>query len=207
MKTLRPVLLAPFAFLLLLSSCTADDISHNPASPGQENSFAGSYANSQTGTSSETGRIAASAVCGAYIIALESKTQVGSNWEWVWSVQNLNPGNGNNGTVQNLSHWGMQFGSCFIWSSVVSAAYSADGVTWTSFTPVYQVDPSQHCMTTPVLKFDFGTTGSSPSYYKLILNQDYQPGYVPGYYKSGNRTGCCIFNFTGVGCPGIAEEK
>ena len=207
MKTLRLVSLASFFGVLLFAACKADTFSDLSVSDVQPASSSTKPGFIQPAQNTAAARITASAVCGAYIIALESKTQVGANWEWIWTVQNLNPGNGNNGTVQNLSPWGMQFGSCFVWSSVVGAAYSADGITWTSFAPVYQVDPSQNCMTTPVLKFDFGTTGSNPSYYKLILSQDYQPGYVPGYYKSGNRTGCCIFNFTGVGCPGIAEEK
>jgi len=207
MKTLRLVSLASFSALFFLASCTADDLRDLPVQSDQKtNPVIESGSNQQT-SSSQTGRIASVAACNAYAISLESKTQVGSNWEWIWTVQNLNPGNGNSGTVQDLSHWGMQFGSCFVWSSVVGAAYSADGITWTSFTPVYQIDPSQTCMTTPVLKFDFGTTGGNASYYKLLVNQDYQSGYVPGYYKSGNRTGCCIFNFVGIGCPGIAEER
>ena len=143
----------------------------------------------------------------AYIITLESKTPVNGSWEWIWSVQNSNPGNGGGGSVQNLSHWGMQFGSCFVWASVVSGAYSPDGITWTAFTPLYVVDPSQSCVTTPVLKFDFGTVGSAKSYYKLVVSQDYPVGWVPGYYKSGANTGCCTFNFNGIGCPGGIEEK
>lgn len=136
----------------------------------------------------------------AYTITLEGITQVGSNWEWVWSVQNPNPGNGNNGTVQDLSHWGMQFGSCFQWSSVVSAAYSSNGTSWHSVSPGLHVDPSQNCLTTPVLKFDYGTSGGNKSYYKLVVNSYYNVGQVPGYYKSGSRTGCCTFQFTGIGC-------
>lgn len=207
MKTLRLVSFASFSALLLFFACKADTFSDRQPSNGQP---AGSTAKSdpaQPGQNAAALRIASSSACNAYAVSLESKTPVGSNWEWIWTVQNLNPGNGNNGTVQNLSHWGMQFGSCFNFSSVVQAAYSANGVNWTSFTPVYQVDPSQNCMTTPVLKFDFGTTGSNPSYYKLVLNQNYEPGSTAGYYKSGSRTGCCTFNFTGVSCIGIAEEK
>ena len=136
----------------------------------------------------------------AYIITLENKIPVNGNWEWIWSVQNSNPGNGYNGTIQDLSHWGMQFGACVALSSIVGASYSADRTTWTSFTPVYQVDPSLGCLTTPVLKFDFGTTGGSKSYYKLVVNQNYVVGPAPGYYKSGKVTGCCTFNFSGISC-------
>ena len=152
-------------------------------------------------TTSSTGK-GSSGTCNpnAYSIVLESHTQVNGNWEWVWSVQNPNPGNGSNGTSQNLSHWGMQFGSCFNWNNVVSAAYSADGITWTAFTPVYQVDPSQQCLITPVLKFDYGTQGNAKSYYRLVVSTDYPVGVTPGYYKSGANTGCCVFNFTGISC-------
>lgn len=136
----------------------------------------------------------------AYTIQLESTTPVNGNYEWIWSVQNPNPGNGNNGTSQDLSHWGMQFGTCFQWSSVVSAAYSNDGSNWTSFSPSYQVDPSQGCMTTPVLKFDYGTNGSNKTYYKLVVSANYTAGSTQGYYKSGGNTGCCTFQFTGIGC-------
>jgi hypothetical protein len=136
----------------------------------------------------------------AYVVTLESHSQVGSTWEWVWSVQNSNPGNGNGGTIQDLSHWGMQFGPCNVMSSVVGAAYSSNGVTWTNFTPVYEVDPNQGCMTTPVLKFDYGTTGSAKSYYKLIVNNDFEEAASNGYYKSGVKTGCCTFTFQGIGC-------
>ena len=142
----------------------------------------------------------------AYTITLESHSQVNGNWEWVWSVQNPNPGNGKNGTVQNLSHWGMELGTCVNWSSVVGAAYSSDGSTWTGFTPSYQSDPSQGCMTTPTLKFDFGTTGSAKSYYRLVVNRDFTAGPVQGYYKSGVNTGCCTFVFSGIsGCGGPVE--
>lgn len=142
----------------------------------------------------------------AYVINLESKTLVNGNWEWVWSVQNPNPGNGNNGTTQNLSHWGMQLASCVNMTSIVDAAYSSNGFTWTSFTPTNQTDPSQGCMTTPVLKFDFGTVGSTKSYYRLTVNQDFSVGFVPGYYKSGVNTGCCTFYFNGIsGCGGPIE--
>ncbi len=143
----------------------------------------------------------------AYTITLESRVFNGINWEWVWSVQNPNPGNGSNGTVQNLSHWGMQFGSCFNWSTVVSAAYSADGINWTGFIPSLAPDPSQSCLMTAVLKFDYGTTGSAKTYYQLVLSENYPPGTAAGYYKSGTNTGCCTFTFVGVGCTGGPTEE
>lgn len=141
----------------------------------------------------------------AYVITLESITQVNNLWEWVWSVRNPNPGNGNNGTVQDLSHWGMQFASCFNATHISGAAYSSNGSVWYSFNPVIKTDPSQKCMTTPVLKFDFGTKAGNKSFYKLILSANYFPGNTSGYYKSGARTGCCTIEFTGVSCSTGSE--
>ena len=142
----------------------------------------------------------------AYVITLESRTLVGSNWEWVWSIYNPNPGNGTNGTSQDMSHWGMQFGPCFDWTHVVSAAHGSNGTDWTNFTPIYHVDPSQSCVTTPVLKFERGTSGTAKSWYKLVLNTNYSPtNTAPGYYKSGSRMPCCTFNFTGIGCQPVDE--
>ena len=145
-------------------------------------------------------------ISNAYVVTLESKTAASGNWTWIWSVQNPNPGNGTNGTFQDMSHWGMQFGQCLNWADVVGAAYSADGITWTTFTPVYQPDPSQSCVSTAVLKYALGTTGSAKSYYKLILNKNYSVNpQAPAYYKSGARMPCCTFTFNGVGCPIVDE--
>lgn len=195
MKTIVLKLAGALASVLLFAACQKN--AH------LENVMAASEEAQLSVISSKTEEILpSSGTCNpnAYIVTLESRTLIGSNWEWIWSVQNSNPGNGNNGTVQDLSHWGMQFGPCFIWSSVVSAAYSSNGTSWTNFNPSYSIDPSQSCMTTPLLKFDFGTSGSSKSYYKLLLNTYYLVGVSQGYYKSGNRTGCCTFSFAGVGC-------
>lgn len=148
----------------------------------------------------ETSKAASPGPCNpaAYEVILESRTLIDGNWEWIWSVRNPNPGNGSNGTAKDLSHWGMRLGVCINWSSITGAAYSGDGVEWTSFIPVNQSDPSEGCLTTPALKFDFGTTGIAKSYYRLVLNEEYQTGSAFAYYKAGQ--GCCIFNFTGIAC-------
>jgi hypothetical protein len=201
MKTKNLLLASLFTGSLFFTACQKSAIVP-PSSDGAVST--GSIANS----SAFSGRQSTTAVCNsnAYIISLESVTEVNGTWEWVWSVQNPNPGNGTNGTVQNLSHWGMQFGACFDWASVVSAAYSGDGSNWTSFTPSYSVDPSQGCLTTPILKFDYGTTGSQRSYYKLVVSHLYVSGASIGYFKSGNNTGCCTFSFPGIACGGLLEE-
>jgi hypothetical protein len=136
----------------------------------------------------------------AYEVVLESRALVNGNWEWIWSVRNPNPGNGSNGTAKDLSHWGIRVGSCVDVSSIIGAAYSDDGAQWTSFTPVVQPDPSQDCLTTPTLKFDYGTSGSDKTYYRLIISQEYPTGSARAYYKSGGT--CCTFNITAMGCSG-----
>lgn len=137
-----------------------------------------------------------------YIVELVSHNPVGNNWEWIWSVQNSNPGNGKKGTYQDLSHWGINLsdGNCNLTSEIVGAAYSSNGTSWISFSPSIEIDPSQNCMTSPVLKFDFGTNGRSKSYYKLVVSNEYASESVPAYYKSGSATGCGTFSIESIGC-------
>jgi hypothetical protein len=200
MKTLRPIFFG--AVILFAASCQRESLNEKTTVSKKENVVI--LTDKPVAVAKKSG----SGTCNpnAYTITLESHTLVNGNWEWIWSVQNPNPGNGNNGTSQDLSHWGMQVGSCVNLSSIVSGAYSSDGINWTNFTPSYQTDPSQSCMTIPVIKFDFGTTGGNKSYYRLVVNQDFTPGPVAGYYKSGVNTGCCTFSFTGIaGCGGPIE--
>ena len=145
-----------------------------------------------------------------YNIELIGPIAVSNGWQYTWKIQNINPGNGNNGTAQGLSHWGfsapknMLGATCFNLSNVKSAAYSANGINWTTFTPSLKVDPAG-CLSTPVLKFDFGTNGNAYSYYRLVLNQQYPTGMTEGYFKSGKRTGCVIYSFPGIVCPLIGS--
>ena len=195
MKTIKAFALASVIAIIAISSCQKDlktDLSAKQTDPAI----------------TTAGKPAPPAVCNsnAYVITLVSHTLVAGNWEWIWSVQNPNPGNGTNGTSQDMSHWGMQFGACLDWSDVKAASYSANGNDWTSFTPSYQVDPSQGCVITPVLKYAFGTSGTAKSYYKLVLGRNYTVDNATfGYYKSGARMPCCTFTFNGVGCPQTEE--
>lgn len=140
---------------------------------------------------------------GRYTVKLESGQPAANNglYTWIWSIQNPNPGNGSNGTVQDLSHWGIQFGQCFNWSHVVASAYSYNGSTWNSFTPEYKIDRSQNCVTTPLFKFNAGTNGNAKTYFRLVLNTSYSAGgNAFGYFKSGSSMPCCTFNFVGISC-------
>jgi hypothetical protein len=138
-----------------------------------------------------------------YVVTLESVTLVNGKYEWIWSVRNSNPGNGYNGTVQDLSHWNITIGNCATFSSIVSGATSTNGTSWTSFTPSFQPDPSikNTCPTGNVIKFNLGTTGSAKSYYKLVTTQNLPVDMqAVAYYKSGTKTGCGTVCFPGFGC-------
>ncbi len=132
-------------------------------------------------------------------------------WTWTWTITNMNPGNGNNGTTQNLSHWDFIPGSCLMVGDIVSAGYSGDGINYTPISPSLAVDPSLNtCSPNPysgeVFKFDFGTSGSAPSYYQIVLNQNYAVDPTATLvYKSGKTTGCGTSTFEGIGCPAPTE--
>ncbi|MFD2527682.1 hypothetical protein ACFSQD_17790 [Flavihumibacter stibioxidans] len=145
-----------------------------------------------------------------YLVELEIKGVGDGNYAWIWKVTNKNPGNGKNGTAQDLSHWGIQLEACVrsaernaTMDHIVGAAYSFDGENWTSFTPSYKPDPSikNTCgFETPnILKFDVGTNGNKPTYYKLIVNKWFSVNrFAKAFYKSGKNTGCgeiCIPSF------------
>jgi hypothetical protein len=147
-----------------------------------------------------------------YHTTLEStKDNNDGTYTWTWSVQNPKPGNGNGSTVQDLSHWSIVASNCCTCSSglqlsdIVSAGTSTNGTNWQNFTPTVQQDPSilNNCniATGPVLKFDVGTSGSSKTYYRLIVSRNFKVyEHATSYYKSGNKTGCGQMYFPGIGC-------
>jgi len=130
----------------------------------------------------------------------EIKSNEDGTYTWEWRVRNLNPGNGNNGTVQDLSHWGITLGECIKPENIVSGATSTNGTSWTPFTPEFKKDPSQNCYNENIIKFDVGTSGTNISYYRLTINKNVSHTGVTGIYKSGNRTGCGTLETCGFGC-------
>jgi hypothetical protein len=136
-----------------------------------------------------------------YNAQLVSTQQTGSNYEWVWSVSNPNPGSGTNGTLQNLSHWSLAISDLVTLQDIVGVAYSSDGVNWTPLPVHFAIDKSQECYLGTVLKFDYGTTGSAPTYYQLIVNKDFPTGFSLANFKSGNKTGCYNAPVMGIGNP------
>jgi len=138
----------------------------------------------------------------AYQISLIDKSVSGTNETWTWSLVNPNPGNGLNGTLQNVSHFDIAL-SAAAEGSMVSAEYSFDGITWVSVPLEVERDPAiRACTTTDVLKFNAGTVGSQPTYYRLTLGQQFDTNpYATSWINSGNRTGCNMYFFSGVAQP------
>jgi hypothetical protein len=140
-----------------------------------------------------------------YDAQLVSTTPAGTNYEWVWSVTNHNFGNGTDGTLQNLSHWSLAISDMVTLQDLVSVWYSNDGVNWNPLPVSFAIDKSQECYMGTVLKFDYGTTGSNTTYYKLVVNKEFPSGYTLANFKSGQRTGCYNGTVMGIGTPPTNE--
>jgi len=196
-------------FLLVFTACQRDANDLLPAKESAEKNLTAKnvVSNPESGvTTPSFSPYCATSSNGGYQICLEkANVPMPGNpgkFMWEWKFTNLNPGNGNGGTMQGLSHWSFSPGTCVPASAIVSASYSANGTSWTSFTPSLGKDPSNTCTNgvNSLLKFDFGTNGSEPSYYRLILNTQAGVGQTTAYYKSGRKTGCGSFQFWGIKC-------
>ena len=63
-------------------------------------------------------------------------------------------------------------------------------------------DPSvRQCCTSDVLKFDVGTIGSDPNYYRLVFSEDFaeNPNATSIIKTGGGLKGCNWYTYTGVG--------
>ena len=125
-------------------------------------------------------------VC-AYVVDLESVSYVFGFTIFKWSVYNPNPGNGYNGTIQDLSHFGIVLPDCVAACDVISKGE-------------YGVDRSQDCYKEPYLKFDYGTEGKDKSYYIVAVKGKYTIGKNLAVFKAGYKTGCCVKEIKGIGC-------
>jgi hypothetical protein len=143
----------------------------------------------------------------AFNIELKSNNVVnGSNFEWVWKVTNGSFG-------KDISHFSFtNFNICEdikLKDALVGAAYSTDGINWTTSTVAWERDPSingagrnQDCFGGDVMKID---AGQSMIYYKLILNEEFGVGdnNSNGYWKSA--TSCGLISYDGPTC--LPEEE
>jgi hypothetical protein len=171
----------------ILSSCEKDDI---------------------LSTESISTRAVCNYSCTDYTIDLTVDYSTPGTSIFTWSITNPCPGNGKNGTIQDLSHWDFDPGACLDanWQDVVEA-YVNIGAGWNQILPLpyIQSDPSlkkQNCFGNDVFKFDYGTTGSVTSYYRLVLMGHWGTGPLNIWYKSGKNTGCCnaLIEGKGIGC-------
>jgi hypothetical protein len=220
MKTLRSTLLLTATASSLFFSCKREE-AKLPATKVQlhyqrENNAATSATTANRQVSTPLSPMESSCTV-PYRITLESVTANSNNtrFTWTWSVRNPNPGNSNGisgNPAQDLSHWNIALNNCCgcgggaTLSDVVSAATSANGTSWQSFTPVVQQDPSVltacNLSTGPMLKFDRGTSGTAKTYYRLVLSRRFNvEDMATSIYKSGNRTGCGTICYPGIGCP------
>ena len=136
----------------------------------------------------------------AYSIQLIGKEDVGTGEQWTWSLTNPNPGNGNNGTLQDVSHWSMALPATAE-AALVSAEYSNDGSNWHSLPIEVERDPSiRVCTTIDVLKFNVGTNGADPVYYRAAFSKKFNNNaYATSYIKTGGGlTGCNLYYFAGL---------
>jgi hypothetical protein len=142
----------------------------------------------------------------AYTIDLVTNSIVGTNREWTWRLANPNPGNGLEGTLQNVSHWDISL-SPAAEAALVSAEYSFDGITWISVPIEIERDPAiRACTTNDVLKFNAGTVGSEPTYYRATFSEDFPVNpNATSYIKAGVRQGCNVYPFAGIG--GVAAPR
>ena len=138
----------------------------------------------------------------AYSIQLLSTTSDESRgaFEWTWVLTNPNPGNGADGTLQDVSHFSIALNAAAE-AALVSAEYSFDGITWISVPIQVDRDPGiKQCTTNDVLKFDAGTVGGEPTYYRASFSEEFSANpYATSWIKTGERTGCNLYFFTGVG--------
>lgn len=135
------------------------------------------------------------AFCQSYSITLVSKEMVGTDEQWTWSVSNPNPGNGTNGTLQDVSHWSIDLPPSAE-AALVSAEYSTDNVNWHSVAIKIDRDPSLKCAYMDVLKFDIGTTGTQPIYYRAKFNQVFETNpSAYAFIKTGAGAKVCNWLF------------
>jgi len=138
----------------------------------------------------------------SYTITLVNTEKIGANDTWTWTLTNTNPGNGSDGTLQNVSHWSLPLCPAAE-AALVSAQYSYDGINWVSVSIEMERDPSiRVCTREDVLKFNAGTTGSSPTYYRATFNRVFTVDpFAYSYIKTGGGLqGCNVYTYAGVGC-------
>ncbi len=132
--------------------------------------------------------------CLAYSVTVSRSYNLALNQTtFTWTITNTNPGNGSAGTAKDLSHWDLQL--CQRAAENILSVSNSLGV---QVPANYQVDPSLSCNTSPLLKFDYGTSGSTATTYVAIFGGNFSVGTMTAYFKAG--TNCCTNTVPGVSC-------
>lgn len=130
---------------------------------------------------------------GPYIVTLEQRVFIDPGWQWTWRIVKR-------AESQDLSNFSLMIPDCVPPINVIAAYYSADGINFTPVSTEFVTNPSLKACGldgVPVIKFDFG----GEYYFRLVVEQNYQPGIMNGIYKSGAGEGFCgQFCFEGIGC-------
>ena len=146
--------------------------------------------------------------CSDYTLDLVVDYSTPGQTIFTWAITNPCPGNGKNGTIQDLSHWNFDPGACLDanWQDVVEAHVNM-GAGWNQILPLPYIQPDaslkkQNCYGNDVFKFNYGTSGNVTTYYKLVLMGQWSTGPLNVWYKSGKNTGCCntTLEGKGIGC-------
>jgi hypothetical protein len=142
-----------------------------------------------------------------YKVCLTKESDGNGNWIYTWSVTNTYP-NGKNGQ-KDLSHFNVIFIDCLLddinsgETNIISAQFKyGDNSSYTTInpTPTYKIDPStQSTYNGSVFKFDYGTSGSVTTYYRLILDKNYNLSTGSAVFKYG-RTATKSNNIPTIGC-------
>jgi len=197
-KLWQPALGLMIAATITLSSC--ETLKNEEISPQNEEMLTNSISTSSQTVFTLDDRTSTSS---PYAITLDTIIDNDNGtWTWSWSAQNPYPGDGTNGTVQDLDHWDMTLGHYATMNDIVTGEVSTDGITWTTFRPEYRIDINQSCSADTVIQLNLGTRGSLKSYYRITVNKSFAvDDSVQAIYVSGRETGCGIFQFSGFGRP------
>ena len=165
--------------------------------------------------------VANTANCTGYLIELDRDVaSMPGKTIFTWTITNPNPGNGSKNTIQDLSHWSFVPGLCLEqnWQAIEAAAYrygttgEFTGVPFTGYAvDDLRPDPSLKnagCFSEDVFKFDIGTSGKTPTQYRIILDGVWGTADLNVWFKSGTNTGCCSATYAGkgIGCPETDED-
>lgn len=142
-----------------------------------------------------------------YKVCLTKESDGNGNWIYTWSVTNTYP-NGKNGQ-KDLSHFNVIFSDCLLddinsgETNILLAQYKyGDNSSYNTInpTPTYKKDPStSSTYSGPVFKFDYGTSGSTTTYYRLVLDKNYNLSTGSAVFKYG-RTATKSNNVPTIGC-------